>query len=1117
MTPSDSADRHALTEGDLDTPFFVEAAAGTGKTRALVERAVALLRSGRATVDQLALVTFSNEAAGQLQLRLREALDVARASETDAEARGRLEKAIQNLEDAAIDTLHGFCGRILRARPIEAGVDPEPRVGPNADRLRRKVLKRWLEDGLTDPPPGLARFLARFRFDGGADGGSPLDPLDRALAFILDRRDLDAPWPGPETPYRPALEAVTDTVRDLAETVAGVDPDHPLRSRLAPVIEAAEQLEETLPLDELEGLLAVTTGQLKEALRPRQSWKAPSRFGTCGPNLPAKTVLAKAEAALDALEHALAVADQDLCARLREELRPVAARYLDTARRTGELGYTDVLTLTRDLLARDPTVVAELRARYPILMVDEFQDTEPVQAEVVLRIAGDAGTLSRGLVLVGDPKQSIYGFRRADLRMYRQTRDALLGGEVRHARLRTSHRAVAPIQRFVNLAFGKAFASDPANPEYIPLEGGPDPLKNQPAVVALPARQSLTEWGKLSSRTVRASLDRDIPAFVAWLVKDSGWSVRGDDGAPRPVEPSDVCLLFRNLANSYQLFFDRIQAQLERFGVDTVLVGNRSLHARDEVAALVTVATALEWPRDELAVYGALRGPLFGFEDGALLAYRERVARLNPFSRVPDGLRGEDAQIADALASLRELSQARNRRPHVETLRRLIGGDRTRGAIGFALADEGRRALSNLELALEIARAHDTQGGSFRATVQALEEAAQELKSNDGALNVKAAPGVRLMTVHQAKGLEFPVVVLADPTRGGEPRVGALDLPEEGIAVCKIAEMTPRPLAEAHAAAAAESRREELRVAYVAATRARDLLVVPTVREQVDRIVWQGRSWLHPVLDALVPPRGARASPIPGGPPPPAAPPRAPAGQIDLEPGLPVAWWDVRTLPPDPPEAKLGMAGLDWLTEGPLDAPNRERHARWLADRARAREDGMMPSITLVGLEAAPPGATPLAAPRRLVDRLPGPRDPRRFGRLVHGVARDLPLERPAPADRAAGLVRYHARTLEATEAEIAAALEVFDRLLDDPLLARARAAEAAWRAFPVVSRTELGEVVHTAVDLLFREPHGYTAVDFVTGDRRQDAAMAKMQHARAALEAGGMTPVVGCLLLRLD
>ena len=182
MTPhltSDAEARRRILQS-LDESLIVEASAGTGKTTALVGRIVAVLRAGKATIDQIAAVTFTNKAAGELKLRLREALDKARVEST--EGRAELEDALEHLEEAAIGTIHSFCAQILRERPVEAGVDPafEELTEPEANRLFHRSFRAWMERQLDQQSPALKRAFARLAWRDAWDTGSPVDQLQRS-------------------------------------------------------------------------------------------------------------------------------------------------------------------------------------------------------------------------------------------------------------------------------------------------------------------------------------------------------------------------------------------------------------------------------------------------------------------------------------------------------------------------------------------------------------------------------------------------------------------------------------------------------------------------------------------------------------------------------------------------------------------------------------------------------------------------------------------------------------------------------------------------------------------------------------------------------------------------
>src|SRR5581483_2882610 len=349
----------------------------------------------------------------------------------------------------------------------------------------------------------------------------------------------------------------------------------------------------------------------------------------------------------------------------------------------------------------------------------------------------------------------------------------------------------------------------------------------QPALVALPVPAPYGPYGRITDRAIEASLPDAVGAFVEWLVGASGWTVteRERPEGRVPIAPRHVCLLFRRFRSGRLDVTRPYLRALESRRVPHVLVGGAAFHAREEIEALRNVLRAIERPEDELMVFATLRGPLFAFDDGTLLAFRTEVGSLYPFRRLPDDLPAPLRAVGEALGLLAELHRGRNHRPFADTIARLL--DATRAHAGFAIWPTGEQALANVSRLLDLARRAERRGTtSFRAFVEWL------IEEGEAPMVEESVEGVRLMTVHRAKGLEFPVVILADPTAREVPREPARWVDAaRGLCALRLAGLTPPDL-RAHAAEElAHEREEALRVLYVAATRARDLLVVPVVGE----------------------------------------------------------------------------------------------------------------------------------------------------------------------------------------------------------------------------------------------------------------------------------------------
>lgn len=1144
MTDSDRSARTALVT-DLSATYFVEAAAGTGKTHELVQRAVALLASGRAFIERLAIITFTEKAAGELALRLREALDRGRAGAEPA-ASARLEAAIARLEDASIDTIHGFCREILRAWPVEAGIDPDFSVEGDPARLVRRVFRSWLADQLSSPPPGLSRYLTRGRF--GKDE-TPTARLESAILDLLEHRDFRAAWDRPSHDLELEARELASRVDALAEDLAQGASDDPLRMALAPVSDVAEWLRAAEQGAAPEGAAdrrqayqverearLIDLGQrLKTVLDQKRTNRGSSRlgYGPFAPGLPRPRLIRSARDLGAKLRGFTQIADQDLAAVLREELLPVVSLYEALAKRAGRVDFHALLSRTRDLLKRDAGVRQSLQARFSHILVDEFQDTDPLQAEIILLLSADdpseadparARPLPGKLTLVGDPKQSIFGFRRADLATYAATKRVLTVKGVKVATLGTSHRALAPIQAIVNEAFGAPFSESEVG--YVPLAGGPPALTGQPSVVALPAPRPFDPQGQLRARAASDGFPEAVGAFVSWLVNDSGWRVRGADGAPRPVEASDVCLLFRNLQSYGQLVVAPFQEALEAHGIDHVLVGARTLYDRDELESLLTALFSLEWPDDELSVYGALRGPYLALQDHALFTFRDRHGPLHPFRKITAPLEGDDHAVQDALELLRALSGERNRRPFVDTVAAFLRG--TRALVGLGLRPGGPQILAHVDRVFDLARSYEAHEGlSFRGFLERLREEMDRPKASEGAVNEESAAGVRIMTVHKAKGLEFPVVVLADPDRRlrafGERVVDT----DRNLAAFRLAGLVPKPVVDGADEALAADQAESLRLAYVACTRARDLLVIPTVGFDPKELVYNGTSWLAPLLSAIYPLPADRRSPrpCPGapsfgeetyivGPDTPPRPSVKPGLHKSRGGGVDVAWWDPAALPKKP-AARFGIVDERYLApEGHAEVAV-SAYADWRADLDELRATAREQSVVLAELGAAVDEAARYPIAERALPGAGHRPGGRRFGQLVHRAARDLDLE--ATRSEVEALVGLHARSLRATDEERAHAVEALAGFLSDALVERARRAVTCLQGGSVVEVSEDGTVVDVEVDLLFEETagagSGWVALDLVTGAAPGADVRRKMTRTLAAIERSGRAVIAGVIL----
>src|SRR5688500_9717343 len=547
IVPGDQDVRHAIAH-DLDVTLVVEAAAGTGKTTELVRRILRVLATGRARVGDLVAVTFTEKAAGELKLRLRQELEVARrhagglgaeASAKAADERVRLDAALKNLEEAHISTIHGFCADLLRERPVEAGIDPLFRVltDGEARRFYDEAFGAWFQEVLEDTPEGVRRSLRRST-GGAARGGGPSDdgPVDRLRAAgwdLVDWRDFPAAWTRPDFDRVQAIATLVAAVQAFAATTAQASSQRdPLCLDTAAARRASDELRLITAARDDDAAEAV----LVDLCRDRDFRRARKGSGAAfGRGLPRADVQSAHQALVQQLDEFKAHADADLAALLREELRGSINRYERLKAEHGALDFLDLLLRARNLVRDRDEVRRHFQERFTCLFVDEFQDTDPLQAELLLLLAADDPSerewtrvrpLPGKLFIVGDPKQSIYRFRRADVGIYRTVCEQLAQQGARCVRLTTSFRSLPNIQRGINAAFRPLMTGDEETLQagYVPLGPSREDGAGQPSPLALPVPEPYRKRN-VSGIAIEASLPDAVGAFVEWLVRESGWKV----------------------------------------------------------------------------------------------------------------------------------------------------------------------------------------------------------------------------------------------------------------------------------------------------------------------------------------------------------------------------------------------------------------------------------------------------------------------------------------------------------------------------------------------------------------------------------------------------------------
>jgi len=825
MTTKEAPDREHRDRArlSLGSSVVVEAGAGTGKTTLLTDRILFLVLAGEkpARVEEVVALTFTEKAAGEIKVRLSERLaelaallsggtltpeaeerarrtldELAASFKTPEEAvRDRARAALEDLDKAPIGTIHSFCSQILRLYPVEAGVDPAFRVDADERGMRNLFAAewaRWLDDELGERPPRRKAWLELL-------AAASLEELE-ALARELSSEKVE---PGK---LGGADRRSAGELRELARRAAALRISKPApkgRSRIMEVLELAEKR-----------LLAAAAAA--EAEEP--SLDAPEP-----PDLPESKWPKAWEEDEDGARvygHICMVAaaasprGEAVTRRAARLLAPFAARLrLEYARR-GWMSNDGLLIRARDLLREVARPREELKTRYKTLLIDEFQDTDPVQGELLLYLSEAPGRAAKSwkdvvpapgrIFIVGDPKQSIYRFRGADIFAYEGFVGRLTQAQALACDLTANFRSVPGVIGPVNDIFSVIMK----------LEAGV-----QPVYKGIQAAKAASGDGPFVTAVAVTEPDGKVPAAVSQRT-EALWIARRILEEGRAFK--DNAVLMRS-STVLPYLLDAFKSH----GIPYAVEIERDFYEAAEIGDLLNLLRAVDDPEDRVAISGLLRGPLAALSDNGLLSLG-RAGALDYRKDPPPKSLPEDERRAAArlFAALRSLRARAGRVPLGELVAAALL--ETRLPELAARAYHGQQTVSNLlKLQRKAAEASESRGATLKEFVAEVLEASEETRGEgESPLADEHLDAVRVMTMHKSKGLEFPVVfamnLSSSPRAGGKP---ALRSDWRAGGVCLRAGQ-----AASAAAALADAReehmesRESVRVLYVAMTRAKEKL-----------------------------------------------------------------------------------------------------------------------------------------------------------------------------------------------------------------------------------------------------------------------------------------------------
>ncbi|MDP6821705.1 MAG: UvrD-helicase domain-containing protein [Dehalococcoidia bacterium] len=829
MTTRDADARARIVE-DLDSSLFVEAGAGTGKTTALVGRVTALLRRG-VPVTKLVVITFTRAAAAELREKVRiEVTEARENAEIGSPEREYLDTAVREIDFAVIQTIDSFALSMLRERPLEAGLPPviEPVDEVQAELNFDEAWSQWLDD---QPDDGEFASAIAMAFRLGLR--TPLADLYETTRRLHDNYHLVSEHDFTESGAIPRVagQSIVEAGKWLPGMVrfCRLPEGDKLTASLEDFGSVAERLERVGPdSEDADWLLASENVTLSQNGGRQGDWgEDASGVNAC------KSAKAHLKYFQGLLDGELSDLRRHAVGELLGHLKVFVTGYAEERRNAGIAEFHDMLTWAVQLL-EDDDARRHFQERYTYVLVDEFQDTDPLQVDLVrgLTDRDGAGQPAPGaLFVVGDPKQSIYRFRHADLPTLNRLRNE---PHVDLTLITENFRSNPSLVGWVNHVFARWMdgGGSPYQADYVALESSDNPPETEPRFGVHLAGEALPERRiEAVRRTEMADLSR-----VAREVGDGRWMVRDGDGL-RASRYGDLCILIPR-----RTALPLLERALDEHEVPYTTAGNSLIFATEDIRDLLSALTAIDDPTDQVAVVAALRSPAYACSDVDLWRWARSRNGFNYLETLPGNDSGEKGPVARAFASLRTLHNERLDTSPGVLIERFVRERRLR-----ELALAGGRAeerWSRIQIVAEMARRlADAGRPSLRDFVLwGRQQAERDVRAPDAAAT-EETDVVRVMTVHAAKGLEFPIVMLTGLNSGerNRPDNALFDYNEGAASHIGVRMGSSSAYFESGGFDALRDQErdagkmENVRLMYVAATRARDHLIVSTYRKDNDR------------------------------------------------------------------------------------------------------------------------------------------------------------------------------------------------------------------------------------------------------------------------------------------
>lgn len=834
---------------EFTTNFFVEAGAGSGKTHSLVDRMTGLIRYGYARIEDIAAVTFTRKAAAELRERFQVTLEAILHEEGVSEReKDNILEALSNFERASISTIHSFCAKLLRERPVEAGIDPGfKEIEEEDDFIYARLVwadyvdKQGLENGTV---------IAWMQEHG--INPSLLDKIYMQLVTYPDVKILREYLPKPD--FSHAKEGVKKEVHTIMKKMPKEEPGNGW-DKLQTTIRRCLKL---FGLGYLEddrlfvNLLKILN--TKQEVTQRK-WIDRNTALAC------LDVMTKLQ--LDVIVSMLLQWSKYLHKPLMDFALGGVDYYDKWRRDRSVLNFQDLLMRTANLLKGNKEVRTYFKKYITHLLVDEFQDTDPIQAEIVMLLTAEDSSESDwrkakpkpgSLFLVGDPKQSIYRFRRADIDIYNQVKEIFKKGAGETLELTTNFRSLDSIRDMTNTVFNDIF----------PVTDTKYQAKFTPLMTIREKNDQYTN-GIFENRIPKVTYNKaDIAAqldagiIASWIYESINGRLKLERtdkekkiGIGTNARPGDFMIITKQKKR-----LPVYAKALESLGIPYEISGGENFNNSEEIYEIYKILHAIADPKNQVALVGALRGIYFGISDEDLYKFAKSGGRFSFFYEPKE----QHDKIKNAFVRLKTFYDISIKKTPVTAIEMIV---ERLGAIPLAISEDmGSSRAGNLFKVIELLRGKKPDNtGSFVELMEYLGELREKAKIEEMGLFPSTTRAVRIMNLHKAKGLEAPVVILADPASGvGDfpPELHIVRTKNDSVGYFTVVVQTSlyrhEPLAipaNWQGCAEEEARydsAERARLDYVAVTRAKNILVVSTYREGRIPKIWES---LYLYLDKM--------------------------------------------------------------------------------------------------------------------------------------------------------------------------------------------------------------------------------------------------------------------------